>query len=54
MTIRKAEQNEIDTCVEIARSLEDWFDSGDMVGIEEIIRSHDNYVYDQNGVVGFR
>lgn len=53
MTIRKAKNEELDRCVEIARSLSDWFDATDMVGIEKSIRSFPAYVYDDNEIIGF-
>ena len=53
MEIRKAKNEDLDRCVEIARSLSDWFGDEDMVSIEKSIRSLPVYIYDNNGIVGF-
>lgn len=53
MVIRKAKNEELDRCIEIARNLSDWFNDTDMIGIEKSIRSLPVYVYDDNGIIGF-
>lgn len=53
MEIRLSKTEEIQDCLNIARSLDDWFDDSDLVDIEEHLRSLPVHVAVDSGVVGY-
>jgi len=53
MTIRKAIEKDLISCVEIAKRLSDWFDNEDLIKIRKAIYSLPVYVYDDGKILGF-
>jgi ribosomal protein S18 acetylase RimI-like enzyme len=54
MFVRKASDNEMDRCDEIATSLIEWFDEDALVEISKDIRTFETYICEDNGkIIGF-